>query len=152
MEPAPAYPTPHDLPVQDASLGQRVGAILLDTVLVMVPLFLVAALLFGDSAAEGAGFQVSLDGLPFLLTSLLALGYFIGLELVSGQTLGKRVVGIRVVSEKGELGAGPVLIRNLLRIVDGFLCYLVGFVVALASKKNQRLGDMAASTRVVKAK
>jgi uncharacterized RDD family membrane protein YckC len=36
--------------------------------------------------------------------------------------------------------------------VGGFPCYLVGFFVALASKKNQRLGDMAASTRVVRAK
>lgn len=139
-----------DPSVNDASLGQRVGALLLDSIIVMVPLFVVSALLFGESETGGAGFQLSLTGVPFVLTLLVALAYFTVLGLLLGQTLGKKVVGIRVVSEKGELTAGPAIIRNLMRVVDGFLCYVVGFLVALASKKDQRLGDMAASTRVVK--
>jgi uncharacterized RDD family membrane protein YckC len=136
---------------QDASLGQRVGGLLLDLLVVMLPLFLISGLLFGDAQTGGSRFEVSLTGVPFVLTLLVALAYFVGMELTQGQTLGKRIVGTRVVSEKGELGVGPALIRNLLRVVDGFLCYAVGFFVALASKKNQRLGDMAASTRVVRA-
>jgi uncharacterized RDD family membrane protein YckC len=75
------------------------------------------------------------------------------LELMTGQTLGKKLVGIRVVSDRGgAASAGQVLIRTALRIVDGFAFYLVGFITALVSKKNQRVGDMAASTRVVKAR
>lgn len=137
----------------DASVGQRVGALLLDTLIVMVPLFVVSALLFGDSQSGGGGFRVSLTGLPFLLTALVALGYFFVTELVAGQTLGKLIVGVRVVSDKGpDLGAGQVLVRTLLRVVDGFAFYLVGFVVALASAKNQRVGDMVASTRVVRSR
>lgn len=136
----------------DAALGQRVGALLLDTIIVMVPLFVVAALLFGQSETSGSGFRVSLNGVPFLLTTLVALAYFIGLELAGGQTLGKKIVGIRVVSERGAVGVGAAVLRNLLRVIDGLFFYLVGFLVALASKKNQRLGDMAASTRVVKAR
>jgi uncharacterized RDD family membrane protein YckC len=42
------------------------------------------------------------------------------------------------------------LVRSLLRVVDGLFGYLVGFVAVLASQKNQRLGDMAAHTLVVR--
>ena len=69
--------------------------------------------------------------------------------LVARQTLGKKIVGIRVVADNDrELTAGPVLIRTLLRVVDGFAFYVVGFVTALVSDKNQRLGEMAGSIRV----
>lgn len=137
----------------NASVGQRVGALLLDTVLVMFPLFVVAAVLFGESQSGGGSVGVTLTGVPFLLTILVALGYFFALELATGQTLGKKIVGIRVVSDQGrELTAGSVLVRTILRVVDGFAFYAVGFVAALISAKNQRVGDMAASTRVVKAR
>lgn len=137
----------------DASAGQRVGALLLDTLLVMVPLFVVAGILFGDSRAGDGGASVSLTGVPFLLTLLVAAGYFLVLELTTGQTLGKKIVGIRVVSDKGgDVTAVQALVRTALRIVDGFAFYLVAFVAVLASPRNQRLGDMAASTRVVRAR
>ncbi|KQP65615.1 MULTISPECIES: RDD family protein [unclassified Nocardioides] len=137
----------------DASAGQRVGALLLDTLLVMAPLFVVAGILFGDSQAGDGGASVSLTGVPFLLTLLVAAGYFLVLELTTGQTLGKKIVGIRVVSDKGgDVTAVQALVRTALRVVDGFAFYLVAFVAVLASPRNQRLGDMAASTRVVRAR
>ena len=147
--PPPAAPyTP-----TDASLGSRVGALLLDSLLVMLPLFIISGILFGESEAAGGGASVSLTGIPFLLTVLVAFGYFFGLEAATGQTLGKKIVGTRVISDKGaDLTAVQALIRTVMRVVDGFAFYLVGFVAALASSKNQRLGDMAASTRVVKSR
>ena len=45
---------------------------------------------------------------------------------------------------------GAVVIRNLLRIVDGLFGYLVGFIVVLVSQMRRRLGDMAAHTLVVR--
>ncbi|QIK66856.1 RDD family protein [Nocardioides sp. HDW12B] len=151
MDSMPPPVAPHA--TADASVGQRVGALLLDTLLVMLPLFIVSGILFGESQADGGGASVSLTGIPFLLTVLVAFGYFFGLEAANGQTLGKRIVGTRVVSDKGpELTAAQALIRTVMRVVDGFAFYLVGFVAALASPKNQRLGDMAASTRVVRSR
>ena len=38
----------------------------------------------------------------------------------------------------------------MLRIVDGLFSYLVAFITVLVSGKNQRLGDMAAHTLVVR--
>ncbi len=73
------------------------------------------------------------------------------LEGYLGQTLGKMLVGIRVVQEStGEVpGIGATALRTVLRIVDWLRFYLVAFVTVLASQKNQRLGDMAARTLVV---
>ena len=137
----------------DATVGQRVGAILLDTVIVLLPLYVVAGLLFGESRASGGSASVSLSGWPFVITTVIAFGYFFALELTMGPTVGKKIVGIRVVSDRdAELTTGQALVRTVLRLVDGFAFYLVGFITALASDKNQRVGDMAASTRVVRAR
>ncbi len=62
------------------------------------------------------------------------------------------LLGIEVVREETEVvpGFGAAAIRTLLRLVDGFFFYLVAFIAVLASAKNQRLGDMAARTLVVR--
>ncbi len=68
----------------------------------------------------------------------------------SGRGLGKRIVGLRVVTLRGgPIGARTSAIRNLLRIVD-FLptAYLVGGCMVLVSETGQRLGDIAAGTVV----
>ena len=69
-----------------------------------------------------------------------------------GQTLGKRVFGLRVVDAQGlRLRPAQVVLRNLLRSVD-FLpgAYLVGATACLLSSKSQRLGDLAANTVVLR--
>jgi uncharacterized RDD family membrane protein YckC len=83
----------------------------------------------------------------------ISLGYTIALEWRwRGQTVGKRLFGLRVVDAQGlRLHFHQVALRNLLRAVDMLpLCYLVGGVAALVSEKGQRLGDMAASTIVLR--
>jgi uncharacterized RDD family membrane protein YckC len=47
-------------------------------------------------------------------------------------------------------GVRAAAIRSVLRLVDGLFSYLVAFIAVLASAKNQRLGDMAAHTLVVR--
>jgi uncharacterized RDD family membrane protein YckC len=70
---------------------------------------------------------------------------------MTGMTLGKRIVGIRVVDEEGDVaGFGAAIVRNLLRLVDGLFFYLVGAIFALTSPRGQRLGDRAAHTLVVR--
>lgn len=84
---------------------------------------------------------------------VISMGYGIGCEwLWRGQTLGKRLLRLRVMDERGlRLQASQVVIRNLLRVVDSMpLLYLVGGVSALISGKSQRLGDIAAGTIVVR--
>ena len=92
-------------------------------------------------------------GLFLALTSAaLYLGYYVLMEGYLGQTVGKMLLGIKVIRENdgGVPGVKAAAIRTVLRIVDGLFSYLVAFIVVLASAKNQRLGDMAAHTLVVR--
>jgi uncharacterized RDD family membrane protein YckC len=81
----------------------------------------------------------------------LGVGYYVVCEAATGATLGKRMVGIRVVDEDGDsVTLGASIIRNLLRLVDALFFYLVGFLFAVISSRGQRLGDRAAHTIVVR--
>jgi uncharacterized RDD family membrane protein YckC len=98
----------------------------------------------------GGGVQWSPDppGSAFLL---VALAYFVVLEKVWGGTLGKKALGMVVVMEDGTpISWGPSLLRNILRIIDGFLFYLVGVIFVWTSPRKQRLGDRVGKTVVVK--
>ena len=84
---------------------------------------------------------------------IISIGYGICCEwLWRGQTIGKRLLRLRVVDERGlRLQFSQVVVRNLLRVVDSLpLLYLAGGVACLISGKSQRLGDMGASTIVVR--
>lgn len=84
---------------------------------------------------------------------LLTIGYFMSLEWVfRGQTLGKRVMKLRVVDADGlRLRFTQIFVRNLLRAIDILPgLYTVGGIALLLSPKLQRLGDIAANTIVIR--
>jgi len=83
----------------------------------------------------------------------VSVGYGIVLEWRwRGQTLGKRLFGLRVIDARGlRLHVPQIVLRNLLRLVDSLpLLYLVGGIAAFLSGKGQRLGDLAANTIVAR--
>ena len=83
----------------------------------------------------------------------ISTGYAIALEWFwRGQTLGKRVLGLRVMDEQAlRLEFSQIVVRNLLRIADSLPgLYLLGGVACTLSRKYQRLGDLAANTIVVR--
>ena len=82
----------------------------------------------------------------------LRTGYSIALEWYwRGQTVGKRVMGLRVMDVNGlRLQPSQIIIRNLLRVVDSLpLFYMVGGVTCMINRYGQRLGDLAGNTIVV---
>lgn len=84
---------------------------------------------------------------------VLQTGYGIVCEwLWRGQTLGKRLLRLRVMDVQGlQLQFSQVVIRNLLRFVDALpMFYLLGGAVCFLSRRAQRLGDLAANTIVVR--
>lgn len=90
--------------------------------------------------------------LSVLIAFLVSMAYGILMEWRwRGQTLGKRVMRLRVIDASGlRLDFAQVVVRNLLRAVDLLpIFYLVGGSVALATRKCQRLGDLGAGTIVV---
>ncbi len=83
---------------------------------------------------------------------LVSIGYGIITEWYwQGQTIGKRLLRLRVMDVQGlRLRFSQVVIRNLLRFVDTLpLFYMVGGLACLISSRAQRLGDFAANTIVV---
>jgi uncharacterized RDD family membrane protein YckC len=96
-----------------------------------------------------ADFALGVTVVGYLVVSV---GYAIVLEWRwSGQTLGKRLLHLRVMDEQGlPLRLSQVVVRNLLRLLDALpAAYLVGGVAAIVSAKAQRVGDIAAATIVV---
>ncbi len=131
--------------------GRRVLAIIADGLLLGVVFSAVSLLarMAGMGEAEAPLFVGYTWAGGFFV---LAMAYYALMEGYRGQTLGKMLFGIRVVREDGGgvPGFKAALIRSVLRIVDGLFGYLVGYVAVLVSGKNQRLGDMAAHTLVVR--
>ena len=71
--------------------------------------------------------------------------------LNQGQTLGKMVLNIRVVKMDGSMPTlGAYLMRWMLWLIDGPATSFVGLVAMILNRNNQRLGDMAAGTVVIK--
>jgi uncharacterized RDD family membrane protein YckC len=94
---------------------------------------------------------------PYLATAVMFLLFFViwwfyGVlfeTFMNGQTPGKYMVGLRVLSDTGEpINGMQATLRNLLRAADLFLP-LAGLVVMSLNKKFQRLGDIVAGTIVV---
>lgn len=121
-----------------------------------------------------AGLGIILLGLVFGTVSLPRTGMGVGLILwfvlnwfyhglfeayFNGQTPGKRLMRIRVVSVDGQpIGGVQAVLRNVLRIVDGQpglhlmlgpFMYQVGLLTAMMNDRYQRLGDLACGTMVV---
>lgn len=83
---------------------------------------------------------------------IVSIGYGILTEWYwQGQTLGKRLLRLRVMDEQGlRLQLSQIVIRNLLRFIDSLpALYLVGGLACLFNTRAQRLGDFAANTVVV---
>ena len=155
-----SIPTPEgvDLELTLAGVGSRFVAGLLDQVVqwsVIVALMVLAGVLRdgdGLGGAEGAAATLAMAAFVVLVFAVQLL-YDVSFEtLASGRTPGKRWTGLRVVRLAGApVGFVTTAVRNLRRSVDvlpGF--YGVGLVAVLASRRNQRLGDMAAGTLVVR--
>ncbi len=111
--------TPEGIPVrfQIATGGDRVGAFLVDFVLMMLSLLALGLLV------QLAGGGAWLQALLMLLAFVVQHGYFIWFELRwQGATPGKRRLGLRVIDGRGgALGADAVVVRNLTRTLEFFL-------------------------------
>jgi uncharacterized RDD family membrane protein YckC len=135
-----------------AKLGDRVNAFVLDTI-VLFGLFAMAdAWIFMRwSSFDNAELSLTAASLLAVLMTNAAIFfiYTCVLEASCGATVGKVIVGIRVVrtGRRGALSAAAI--RNLLRFVDAVGLYVIGAIVAGCSPWRQRLGDLSAGTMVV---
>jgi uncharacterized RDD family membrane protein YckC len=145
------------LQFQLAGIGSRAAAFILDKVIltaVNIVLVLIAILvtkglsmynIFGNS--ESIPFAIAI-----ILYFVINYGYFLAFEFFGGgKTIGKKVVGIRVIQENGHtVTLLSSFIRNFLRLIDQLpIGYFLGFLVMFFHPKHKRLGDLVAGTLVV---
>ncbi|MFC1893902.1 RDD family protein [Chloroflexota bacterium] len=92
---------------------------------------------------------------PICLVFLFIIfAYLILMEAYVGWTIGKRMLGMRVLDRNGnKIGFSKSAIRNLLRIVDGLPAFnLLGIILISRSPTGQRFGDRVAGTYVLQSK
>ncbi len=160
-----------DLEFEIAEFHKRLLAYLIDFGLLLIFLYGMKFLLYRVFLLDwepNMGLDMLIISLPMLLYSLLT-------ELwMNGQTVGKKILAIRVISlEGGEPTFGQFLLRWITKFYEwpfffGYIAFsnanvlgysfvtgLLGIVVVIiisVTKKNQRLGDLIAGTVVVNSK
>jgi uncharacterized RDD family membrane protein YckC len=127
---------------------RRLCAYLIDLVVIFLILVAMRMLVLLLTLGAPGG-----TGLYLVATFVLIWSYGSGCEgLFNGQTPGKRLMGIRVVSDRGvPITGAQAAIRNLVGVVDGIapFAYLPGLASMVLTRRFQRLGDLAAGTMVV---
>src|SRR6476620_8574599 len=130
-----------------ASLGERIVASIIDLVILVGYIILMGMFTnFSDELNYKYGWVYLFLFLPVTFYSLLCE------TLLDGQSVGKKVMGIKVISLNGNPASfGQYLIRWLFRLVDLWIGSFVLAVILIAvSEKHQRIGDIVAGTAVVR--
>lgn len=170
-------PTPFniDLEFEIAEFHKRLFAYIIDFIILLLYFISMKNLYYNSFDGVDKSYLRSHVGIDILTISVPMLLYSLVSELLMhGQTVGKKIMGIRVISlEGGEPTLGQYLIRWMFRawewpfmfgytffstdsivsyiIITGFLGIFVVIIIG-ATKRNQRLGDIAANTVVINTK
>lgn len=161
-----------ELEFELAPFPKRLLAYVVDFFLMIIYMLAMKMILYGGNMGDFSNDSIGLD---ILVVTFPMLIYSLCTEvLLNGQTLGKKIMGIRVVSLDGGV---PTLSQYMLRWVTKFFewpflfgfvvltettvvvyCFMTGFlgiavvITILVTRKRQRLGDLAAGTVVVNTK
>lgn len=154
---APGYGQP--LPAL-ANWGKRVGAYLIDGIIASLPVLIAAV--YSMATANTVGYDM--DGRAVTeptvaggLALLVGYAWMLGVQIWNrwvqqgrtGQSIGKKALGIRLVSVQtmAPIGPGMAFVRDLCHFVDGI--FYVGYLRPLWDAKKQTFADTILSTLVV---
>lgn len=140
-----------------AGLMSRFLALMIDSLISMTATAVVSIAIFAVVALTTLAVDETAAswGTALLLVAWFVIdwGYMVLFEVLwSGQTIGKRVMGLRVIQDTGvRVTLAQSLLRNLVRPLDKlFPFYAVGGVAVWLSNSQQRLGDALAGTLVIR--
>jgi uncharacterized RDD family membrane protein YckC len=130
-----------------ASLGERIAGYIIDLLIVIAYVIIVMLIAGSTHLLREETIWV------YILLFLPVMFYDLASEvLLNGQSVGKKVMKIKVISiEGGQPSLGQYIIRWLFRLIDftftNCLCALISIAV---SERKQRVGDMVAGTTLIK--
>lgn len=139
-----------------ASVKKRILSAIIDFISFWIVMFLLGYF-FGESdrgkiTPEGAvvQFGYSFKGAASILIYLAWFLFFPVMETATGFTVGKKILGLKVVQKNGrKISFLKSIIRHLVDGVDIFI--FTGYIIANNNRYHQRIGDLLANTIVVKA-
>lgn len=125
----------------------RILSVLID-VLIYAFIILIFGIFFGVKTENGS----QINGFPAFILFMISIGLWPLNEFITGQTFGKKILGIKVICKttKKEIGLSQALLRFIFSFLDCF--FLIGLIIASNNKSNQRIGDLIANTIVVDSK
>ncbi|MBS1520366.1 MAG: RDD family protein [Bacteroidetes bacterium] len=140
-----------DIDYEVAGLGERILARLID--LAIFFLVYILGLFIGSLANWFAGDNVGII-IAIIVYAVLFVFYDLIFEIfMNGQSIGKRIMKIKVISlDGGQPRVGQYFMRWLFRIVDFLITFpgLVALITAAVSDKTQRVGDIVAGTILIR--
>jgi uncharacterized RDD family membrane protein YckC len=154
--------------VKTATLGSRALARIIDSVILTIIIYALWLVILGGAGAaadtnpDGTLTDESTGGIiaaffgAIAITFVITIAYELVLTAIKGQTVGKMIMGIKVVrSADGQVpGFGPAFMRWLLPMIGVFVCYIGALLVYLSplfdsSGRVQGWHDKAANTLVI---
>lgn len=135
-----------ELEYELASVGERIAGYFIDLLIIIAYFIVIFFIMIGGDLIGWNSWILFLFFIPVFFYHLISEVY------MNGQSVGKRVMKIKVVSlDGGQASVGQYIIRWLFRLVDfsmtNGLCALISVAV---SEKKQRVGDMVAGTTLIR--
>ncbi len=147
-----ATPEGVDLELTLAGVGSRMLGGILDQLIKLVGGGLLVLLFLALAPLLSGVWTAIVVGVLIAIAFAFQFFYDVLFEVLGGgKTIGKRAAGTRVIRANGSpVDFRSSAIRNLVRLVDSQIGNLVGILIILFSPRNQRLGDIAAGTVVIR--
>ena len=147
-----------------ALLWKRIAAFFVDILIINIVIFwpfknLLKKFISGDVQSFTATYNFLMQDPELaktittisIIMAILVIAYFTLMEWKIGQTIGKILFNIKVVSENNKLSLWQCFIRNIIfiPIFPFFLLWIIDPLFMIFTKKNQRLCEIMSKTRVV---
>jgi uncharacterized RDD family membrane protein YckC len=142
-----------DLEFNIPSFSKRLLAWVIDMAIILIYSFTLQMTIASNVSRPGDSLaaQYNISFLTLILYTPVLIYHLVCEIFMNGQSIGKKLTGIQVISEDGKRPAvHQFLIRWLLRLVDMMLTFgFSAFILSITTRKAQRLGDLAAGTLVI---
>ncbi len=137
---------------QYAGFVSRLIAWIIDQLVVVGFTFItgwIASFVLDTLAFDNQVYELTVALILVIVNFAFFLFYFIGLWMISGQTLGKSIMGLRIVRADGErLKLRNAILRFIGYPISGMLLFL-GYLMVLIDRRRQALHDKIGGTIVV---